>query len=98
MLPIMHQGTWRDRWTGLRHSYSDFRWWGWSVRCTGRGGRRRRRRSCVVGLPLNKSPESATSRASKSGACEGEGDDEVEATHFGCWGIYRLGSRFVIKD
>lgn len=60
--------------------------------------RRRRRRSCVVGLPLNKSPESATSRASEPGACEGEGDYEVEATHFGCWDIYRLRSRFVIKD
>jgi hypothetical protein len=57
---------------GLRHSYSECGRW------RGRGG--------VVGLPLNKSSDAATSRASEPGAREGESDDDVDTTHSGFWG------------
>jgi hypothetical protein len=36
---------------------------------------------------MNESSKSTTGRASEPGACEGEGEDEVDTTHFGCWGM-----------
>lgn len=72
---------------GLRHSYSDFWRRRWGVRSTRRSGRRWGWCCCVVGLSMNKSSDSTTSRAGQPGASEGEDEDDVEATHFGCGGI-----------
>lgn len=83
--------------TGLRHTYSDFRRWRRRVRSTRCGGRRWGWRRRVVALSLDKGSEPATSRTGQPGASEGEGENEVKATHFGCWGEYWLDNRTALR-